>query len=165
MEKDLFLGRAAVSRGFASAQEILECLKVQVAAEALLGKHFLLGELLFVRGLINEAQYRELVAGTTFSGARTEEISMTDTQKVVPAPLTGEVLIEQGLATPAQVLEALDRQRQEDLLGAPHRKIGEILVAENVVLSEDLDSTLKLVFKKSQDPPPPESRARPSQKG
>jgi hypothetical protein len=171
LEKDLFLGRRAVERGYVSAKDLLGCLKMQVDAEAVLGKHLLVGELLFLRGLVDERQFRDLVAGTAFAGASTEAIppAPLDAPAARPAdarpkqPLLGEALIERGLATPEDVLRALDAQRLEDARGAPHRKLGEILIAENVVTPQDLESTLKLVLHRAQgEKPKPE---RPSQKG
>lgn len=160
-------GQLAVSRGYASAKEILECLNLQVRAEALLRKHFCLGEILFLRGCVDERQYVELVRAAQFANQKTQAIrgataedfelgaeaerseragSASDSWSGERPRLLGEALIQQGLATPAQVLGALDRQRAEDAEGKPHRKLGEILLAEKVVTEAELGRALKLVM-------------------
>ncbi len=56
--------------------------------------------------------------------------------------LLGEILVQSGRVTPAQVAAALDRQRQT----APRRRIGEILVADGLISESDLLSALGRQF-------------------
>jgi hypothetical protein len=173
MDAEHFLGRVAIQRGYASAKDILECLKVQVLADAVLEKHFYLGEILFLRGLITETHYRALMKAVSFAASATHKMApqlfevsppaRSEPAPTAPAapprrPLLGEALIARGLATPEQILHALDRQRADDALGAPHRRLGEILVAEEVVSQEALDETIAMVLE--HRPPPPATGAQ-----
>lgn len=57
----------------------------------------------------------------------------------------GIVAIENGFINPEQLLEAMKIQVYEDLEGAKHHLIGEILRAEGSITTDQIDEVLKLM--------------------
>lgn len=56
----------------------------------------------------------------------------------------GQIAVQMGLATQAQVKKALQIQREEDAAGKTHRLLGIILVSEGFLSTSDLIAILKL---------------------
>jgi hypothetical protein len=130
-----FFGARAVDRGYATEIQILTGLRAQYSAQVLFGKHFFLGEILLLQGVLTPHQLTDLLHET---GERHEE-----PEDVVSRRFFGDVAIEMGLATPTQVFEALNEQATEEGRGERRRLIGEILFAKGVIAAKDLDRILE----------------------
>ena len=54
----------------------------------------------------------------------------------------GQVAVERGLITAAQLLDALATQVEDDLAGAPHRLLGDILMENGLMTAGQVDAVL-----------------------
>ena len=54
----------------------------------------------------------------------------------------GVLAVKKGLITPAQALEALETQFQEELFEDRHRRVGEILIAKGLLSSTQVKALL-----------------------
>ena len=113
-------GELAVVEGYIKQDELMNCLDVQIAAKKDLDKHFLIGDILYLRGHINASQHHRLVRLSEVAADKRHEISS-------PPPLFGQVVLKRGYAKIEQLLECLEIQQKEDLEGLPHRRIGDIM--------------------------------------
>ncbi len=58
----------------------------------------------------------------------------------------GTIAVDLGFIRPQDLIEALEMQVTEDLAGNPHRSIGTILLARDLLSSEQVDAVLKVLF-------------------
>jgi hypothetical protein len=146
MPKAKLFGQRVVERGYATEAEVLAALRAQYVAEVILGKHLFLGEVLLLQGKITP---HELAIVLRETGAAHEEAEDIHGRKFF-----GDVAIELGFCTPAQVLEALDTQRAEDELGERHRLVGEILFARGYLSKQQVEKVVERLVAKLEDPAP-----------
>jgi hypothetical protein len=133
--KDKLFGQVAVRKGYITKTDLLDCLRTQILAERVMNKHFLIGEIMFLRGYLSPEHYLELL--------KAFHIGEEDTDLLVGAPLFGEIVVDQGFVTQDQLLECLDMQELEDRLGRPHRLIGQILLDRGYLTRDQLDAALQ----------------------
>jgi hypothetical protein len=138
-EKPLF-GLTAIKMGYAGAGHVVECLAKQVRAEKELKRHFLLGEIMFLRDIIDISQYYRILE---IMNVPVEELDV-----VVPIPLLGEAVIALGFASLEVVYQCLNIQKVEDKTKLAHRYLGEIMVEVGAITPEQLAEALKLVMRK-----------------
>ncbi len=55
----------------------------------------------------------------------------------------GQIAVRKGYITSAQLLEAMNRQIEEDLLSKPHRVLGDILIEMDAMGREEVEDVLK----------------------
>ncbi|MFC1708359.1 hypothetical protein ACFL59_16325 [Planctomycetota bacterium] len=125
-------GRRAIEKGYASETEVLESLRLQHRAKAVLGRFLFLGEILWLQGVIDEQQLTELVSEIPQERTRDDEEE--------PGELFfGEFATNLEFCTTEQLYDALNQQREEDERGEPHRLLGEILVEKGYLTEEQVD--------------------------
>ncbi len=142
--KRKLFGVRAVERGFATEQQILDALRSQYNAKILLGRHLFIGEVLLLNGVINARQLSELLRET---GEMHEEA-----EDVHSGRFFGDVAVELGFCTPAQVFEALNIQLAEDQRGDRHRLIGEILYSMGALTAEQVRQVIDELVDRMQEP-------------
>ena len=128
-------GQVAIRRGYITKQDLLDCLRTQILAERIINKHFLIGEIMFLRGFLSPEQYLSLLNAF--------QVAEDETVLLVGAPLFGEVVVDQGFVTGDQLLECLDIQEREDRRGLPHRLIGQIMLDRGYLTRAQLEKALE----------------------
>jgi hypothetical protein len=128
-------GERAVERGYCDAAAVLEALRAQYTAKVLLGKHLFLGEILLIQGKLTPRQLSDLLRET---GEMHEEAEDVHAKRFF-----GDVAVEMGFVTAAQVYEALNQQWEEDNRGERHRLVGEILFAEGRLTRDQVEKVVE----------------------
>ncbi len=149
MNKDKLFGSVVIQRGWVSATDVLLALNVQVKLKRVFGRKLCLGEILYIRGLVNEQQLKTAVRSLTNPGAE-EADAGNETSSTVA--LLGEVLIELGYATHLEVLASLDIQASEVKQGKKKRLIGAILFERESITQAQLKHAIE-VSKRWNQPP------------
>lgn len=139
MNKDKLFGSEVIRRGWVSAPDVLLALNVQVKLKRVFSRSLCLGEILYIRGLVNEQQLLEAVRALTHPPTA-EPKDAAETPAAVA--LLGEVLIELGYCTHLEVLAALDIQASEVKHGKEKRLIGTILFERGSISRAQLDHAL-----------------------
>jgi hypothetical protein len=116
----------AIDMGFVTPEQVLDCLTAQIKADKILKKHNKIGEIMVMRGLINQKQYGDIL----------DRLEIFHEELKEEMPLFGEILISKGFATPEAILACLNIQEMEDSSGMPHRYIAEIMLAEGIITQE-----------------------------
>ncbi|HVY61370.1 MAG TPA: hypothetical protein VHF22_06935, partial [Planctomycetota bacterium] len=127
-------GKRAIERGYATEGEVLQALRAQYSAKVVLGRHLFLGEVLLLQGVLTPRQLTELLRE---SGEFHEEA-----EDVVEKRFFGDVAIELGFVKPRDVLEGLNDQMDDDMLGRRHRLLGEILYAKGLLTDAQVDAVI-----------------------
>ncbi len=138
--RDRLFGREVIRLGWVTEHEVLLALNVQVKLQRVFQRSLCLGEILYIRGLLDERQLKGAVRSLT---SRARDIDPSESIEQPTFALLGEILIEQGVATHLQVLAALDIQASERKQGKDSRLIGEILHERGTITREQLQAALK----------------------
>lgn len=144
-KKTKLFGTRAIERGWVTEADVLEALRAQYNAKILLGRHLFLGELLLLQGKLTPRQLASLLKET---GEFHEE-----PEDVHARRFFGDVAIELGFCTAAQVFEALTLQWEEDNRGERHRLIGEILFERGYLSKSQVEQVVAKLVTRLQELP------------
>ncbi|RME77450.1 MAG: hypothetical protein D6785_12610 [Planctomycetota bacterium] len=133
-----FFGSLVVKKGYASPQDILDCLKIQRRARQFSKKSLPLGEIMVFKGILSPSQLQEILQEV---GEESEVYRSEDTM------LFSELLLEKGFLTSEQILDGLDTQWKESLEGKGFRPLGEILKDKGYLTEEQYKEALDLYEK------------------
>jgi hypothetical protein len=137
MERGKFFGEVAIERGYATRAQVLEALKEQYRLRCLEKRHLFLGEVMVEKKMLRLEQLVELM----HQSAGYHETPLEQRQKV----FFGDVAVQKGYVTPGQLFRCLQKQRDEDAAGQPHRLIGEIMVDMNYMTPRELEDVIAVM--------------------
>ncbi len=120
MDSAKFLGEVAIAKGLATREQVLAALKEQYRLRCLEKRHLFLGEVLIQQGVMTLDQLAVLME----LSAGYHEHPLEQRRKV----FFGDIAVQKGYVSAVQLFRCLQRQRDEDTAGLPHRLIGEIMV-------------------------------------
>jgi hypothetical protein len=122
--------RRALEMRIVNRWDVLEARKFQLEMRLLGGGSVGVVDALLLRGLIEPAQRGQIIDAAGGSDDN-------DTVRFEKLRF-GDVAVERGYVTPAQLEEALDFQRRIAAAGLPHKMVGEILVKFRYITPEDV---------------------------
>jgi hypothetical protein len=140
-DHELF-GQLAIRKGYITEKDLLACLKAQCIYQGLLKKHILIGEIMLLRDLLSPQQYLDLLELRPRPEYK-RDLAVHTTEIFLGVQLFGEIAIKRQFIAEKQLLECLDIQKMEDLRGAPHRLIGEIMVDRGYLTPEQRETIVK----------------------
>ena len=137
-QKKLF-GALAIEKGYATVEDVLECLKIQYRAKVVFGRHLFLGEVMVLKGILDEVALREILA-------EAEEF-FQEPEEGISEPLFGEIAVSRRYVTPVHVLECLDAHIEDVARGNRYRLLGEIMFDKGYLSREQIDDVIETLFK------------------
>jgi hypothetical protein len=135
-ENEALVGKLAQERGFATEDQVLDCLDMQALIKRHLGHSVPLGAVMLARGYLTVDQVRSLLNAAGVPIERTKRLGSTD--------LFGRLAVEQGYLKRPDVLACLDVQAAEVKSGKPPRPLGEIIVERGLLTKEKLAELIAL---------------------
>ena len=139
MKKNEFFGSLVVKKGYATPEDVVDCLKIQRRMKQFAKKHLPLGEIMVFKGILTPDQLKEILAETQEQVEALEEKEDT--------LLLSDLLLEKGYATSEQILEGISVQWQEISEGKTMRSLGEILLEKGVLTKEQWEEAKELYEK------------------
>ncbi|RME03850.1 MAG: hypothetical protein D6805_05015 [Planctomycetota bacterium] len=139
MSEREFFGSVVVRKGYATSEEVMECLKVQRRARQLLNKKLPLGEIMVFQGILTSEQLREILEEM---GVDEGEEGGRDS-RWEDMILFGDMVLERGVVSSQQLLECIDEQWRRGGGGF----LGDILKERGYLTEEQYREVLDLYEK------------------
>lgn len=133
-----FFGNLVVKKGYATPEDVMDCLKIQRRARQFSKKSVPLGEIMVFQGIISPQQLNEILLETEEGAATYEKEDVM---------LFSDVLIEKGFVDSEKLLEGLGLKWQEELAGQSPRSLGDILKEKGYLSEEQHKEALELYEK------------------
>jgi hypothetical protein len=132
-----FFGEAAIERGYATRDQVVEALKEQYRLRCIEKRQRFLGEVMVESGVLSVEQFAELMNACRGY----HETPLEQRQKV----FFGDVAVQLGFISPGDLFRALQHQRDDDARGGPHRLVGEILLDDGFLTGTQVAKVISTV--------------------
>ena len=151
-------GQIAIEKRFITKEQLIEAITCQVKREVGGSGHQHLGSLLQELDYMDEDEVKEVldVMGILV-GKRKEKPPKKETKQSIPTRdfedrRIGVIAVKSKWITAKQLVEALDRQIDENLAGKPHRLIGSILFDLGYISTSQIKKALRALDDDPSEP-------------
>jgi hypothetical protein len=124
-------GVLAMLYGYVSLAELHACLKIQAKSRVLFECRLLLGEIMYIRGSLNRAQYRVLLAS--------QGVPNIDDKKGLRADRIGHIVVDLQLLTPEQLFECITAQKEHKKERGCHKLLSTIMLEKGFIKPHHLE--------------------------